>query len=83
MKNLTRSDEINSEEPDQSQPAHFALLANAQHRLGRSDEARKLLDRLRQLLQQDRWKNDADSQAFLREAESLINQFSTGTTVVN
>ena len=44
----------------------------AQNRLGRSDEARKLLDRLRQLLQQDRWKNDADSQAFLREAEQLI-----------
>ena len=44
----------------------------AQHRLGHSDEARKLLDRLHQLLQQDDWKDDADSQAFLREAESLI-----------
>jgi hypothetical protein len=44
----------------------------AHHRVGHSDEAPKLLDRLRQLLQQDRWKNDTESQAFLREAESLI-----------
>ena len=36
-------------------------------------EARELLDRLRELLQQDRWKNDADSQAFMREAERLMN----------
>ena len=46
----------------------------AQHRLGDSDEARELLDRLRQLLQQDRWKNDADSQGFLREAECSSNR---------
>ncbi|MBI3465676.1 MAG: hypothetical protein HY000_21875, partial [Planctomycetes bacterium] len=48
----------------------------AQYRLGRSDESRKLFDQLRNSLQQDRRKNavgvDADSQAFLREAESLI-----------
>ena len=46
----------------------------AQHRLGRSDEARKLLDRLCHLLQQVRWKNDPDAQAFLGGAESLINR---------
>ena len=44
----------------------------SKHLLRRSDEGRQLLDRLRQLLQQDRWKNDADSQAFMREAEGLI-----------
>ena len=43
----------------------------AQHRLGRNDEARKLLDRYRQLLLQDYWKN-VNSRAFLREAESVI-----------
>ena len=72
MKFLSRSDEINANELGQSQPADIRFLAMAQHRLGRSDEARKLLDRLRQLLQHDDWKDDADSQAFLREAESLI-----------
>ena len=46
----------------------------AQHRLGHSDESRELLDRLRQLLQQDLWKDDADAQAFLREAESVIQR---------
>jgi len=44
----------------------------AQHQLGRPDEAKKRMDRLRQLLQLDRWKNDAESQAFLREADKLI-----------
>ena len=51
----------------------MACLAMAQHRLGRSEDTRNLLDRLHQLRQQDRRKNDADSQAFPREAESLIN----------
>ena len=51
----------------------LVFLAIAQYRVSRTDQARQLLDRLRQLLQQDRWKNDADSHAFLREAESLIN----------
>ena len=67
----------------------MASLGMAQHRLGRRDEALKLLDcpcqllqpedearqqldRLRQLLQQYRW-NHVESQAFLREAESLMN----------
>jgi tetratricopeptide (TPR) repeat protein len=70
---LTRSDKLNSKQfGGQSHPADVAFLAMAHHRLGHSDEARKLLERLRQLLQQDRWKNDAESQAFLREVESLI-----------
>jgi hypothetical protein len=44
----------------------------AHHKLGQDDEASKLLARLRGMLQQDRWKADAESQAFLREAEALI-----------
>ena len=44
-----------------------------QHQLGQRDAARATLARLRETLQQDpRWANDADSQAFLREAETLI-----------
>ena len=39
---------------------------------GRTADARQLLDRLRQLRPQDLWNNDADSQTFLRQAESLI-----------
>jgi hypothetical protein len=45
----------------------------AQHRLGHTAEACELLDHLRQLLQQNDWKDDADSQAFQREAETLID----------
>ena len=47
----------------QPNPADSAFLALAHHQLGHGDEAKKLLDQLRQLLQQDRWKNDAEFQA--------------------
>ena len=65
---LTRAERL-----DRSHPIAVAYLAMAQHRVGGTDEARQLLERLRQLLQQDRWKNDADYHAFLREAKALTN----------
>jgi hypothetical protein len=45
-----------------------------QHQLGRHAAARATLARLREIIQKDadRWANDADAQAFLREAEALI-----------
>jgi tetratricopeptide (TPR) repeat protein len=69
---LTRSDALYAKQYCQSRPADLAFLAMAQHRLGRADEARKLLDRLRQSLQAAPWKTDSTAQAFLREAEDLI-----------
>jgi hypothetical protein len=44
----------------------------AHQRLGHPAEARKLLDRLCQLLQDARWKTDAEAWGFLHEAESII-----------
>ena len=72
LKALTRSDEIYSKQPTGPEPGDIAFLAMAYHRLAHADQARQLLDRLRQLLEQDRWKNDTDSLSFLREAEALI-----------
>ena len=69
---MTRSDNINSTGPDGRQPATLAFLAMTQHQLGEPSTARATLARLRETLQQDpRWANDADAQAFLREAEAL------------
>lgn len=45
----------------------------AHHQLKNTDAARKHLEQLRSLLQSDRWKDDPESQAFLREAEQLTS----------
>jgi hypothetical protein len=56
-------------------PADLAFQAMAQHHLGRGDEARATLVRLRQVLKNPRWDEDAEAEAqsFLREAEELID----------
>jgi tetratricopeptide (TPR) repeat protein len=69
---LTRASELNAKQRGGPHPANIAFLALAQHQLAHRGEAKKLLDELRKLLQQDRWKNDDESQAFLREAEVMI-----------
>ena len=65
--------EINTAGPNGTQPADFAFLAMIQQQLGQPSPARAALARLRETLQQNpRWANDADAQAFLREAAALI-----------
>ena len=53
-------------------PAGLAFLAMAQRRLGRPQEARASLDRLRESLKDPRRAQDTEAQAFLREAESVV-----------
>lgn len=72
METLSRSDELNIPAFEGSIPADIAFLAMTQHHLGHADEAARFLRQLRQLLESDRWKSDAESQAFLKEAEELI-----------
>ena len=67
LETLTRSDGI-----QQDHPANAAFLAMAHSRLGHEDRARAELARARELLSQDRWKQDEESQVFLLEAEDLI-----------
>jgi tetratricopeptide (TPR) repeat protein len=54
-------------------PADVAFLAMAQHQLGKKDEAKATLARVREIMKQPGWAKDAEAQGFLREAETLIN----------
>ena len=45
----------------------------AQQQLGQRDAARATLTRLRDLMQQPKFKDNPEAQSFLREAETLID----------
>ena len=64
---LTRSNDLNEEK----MPADLALLALAQHRLRRFDQARGTLGRLRAVMEDPQQAGDSEAQAFLREAEMI------------
>jgi tetratricopeptide (TPR) repeat protein len=53
-------------------PANLAFLAMAQRRIDKNEEAKATLARLREVIKQERWANEAETQGFLREAEELI-----------
>jgi WD40 repeat protein len=72
LESLTRSDQLNSKGDNKSLPADLAFLAMAHQKLGHHDEAKKFLSRLREALADPKRRADAESQAFLREAETLI-----------
>ena len=72
LETLRRSDEVNSKREPGGIPADVAFLAMSLHQLGRTEEARTVLERLCSLTQNERWASDEDAQAFLREAEELI-----------
>jgi dipeptidyl aminopeptidase/acylaminoacyl peptidase len=71
-KTLIRSGELNTKQLGGHHPADIAFLSMSQARLRQNDESLKSLATLRQLLEQERWKNNADAQGFLREAEAVI-----------
>jgi serine/threonine protein kinase/tetratricopeptide (TPR) repeat protein len=56
-----------------SHPPDIAYLAMALHRLGRAEEAKVTLDRLRDLLKDERFAEDEKAKACLAEAEKLIS----------
>jgi hypothetical protein len=64
---LTRSSDLNH----QKEPSDLAFLALAQHRLGLSEPARETLGRLRAVMKVPQWAVNTESQAFLREAETI------------
>jgi Flp pilus assembly protein TadD len=53
-------------------PEALAFLAMAQHQLGQKEQAKATLARLRETVTKPRWAKNAESAAFLREAEALI-----------
>jgi tetratricopeptide (TPR) repeat protein len=68
---LGQSQKLNVTEDD-PEPTYLAFLAMARHQLGHKEQAQANLRRLREVMKQPRWANDAQSQAFLREAEELL-----------
>jgi WD40 repeat protein len=50
----------------------LAFLAMTQHQLGQEVEAQATLARLRKVMQQPNWARNGQAQAFLREAEELL-----------
>jgi hypothetical protein len=54
-------------------PAALAFLAMAQHQLRESPQAQETLARLREIMKQPARAKDAEAQAFLREAEALLD----------
>jgi tetratricopeptide (TPR) repeat protein len=73
IQTLTRSLDLNAKANGGTpHPADVAFLAIAQHQLGRTDEARRLLGELRELAMLPVLAGNAEAQSFLREAEQLI-----------
>jgi WD40 repeat protein/tRNA A-37 threonylcarbamoyl transferase component Bud32 len=69
---LQKAEPINRKQDTARLPADLAFVAMAQYQLGHKEEAAQTLDRLRARMQISLWGRNADSQAFLREAETLI-----------
>jgi hypothetical protein len=58
---------------NKSNPCDIAYIAMAFHRLGRAEETKVTLDRLRDLLKDERFAEDEKAKACLAEAEELIS----------
>src|SRR5262249_41332684 len=71
---LTESEKLNTVAFKGTPPMDLAFLAMAQHQLGKREEAKATLARLREAMKQERWAKDAEAQAFLREAEETLQQ---------
>jgi tetratricopeptide (TPR) repeat protein len=69
VETLARCIAAGEKPPSEAQPAELAFLAMAHKKLNHVDEAKRLVDRLRRLLADDRFKGDTEAVAFLREAE--------------
>jgi len=68
---LTKSESLNARWGG-IQPSDLAFLAMAQHQVGKMDEAKATLGRLREVMKQPQWVNNTEAQGFLREADELI-----------
>jgi hypothetical protein len=73
LQTLAQSDRLWAVQLYGSIPADQAFLAMAHYRLGHREKARLYLNRLRELTKTAWWAVGEEGQAFLREAEGLIN----------
>jgi tetratricopeptide (TPR) repeat protein len=76
---LTQAANLNSTRGEDLRPEGLAFLAMAQHQLGKNDEAKVTLARLREVMKQPHWARKAgEAQGFLREAEELFQGKAAG-----
>jgi len=71
---LARSEAINSTPANGSHPADLAFLTMARYERGQKDKAQESLRRLREALKREQWAENAEAHAFLREAETLLQE---------
>jgi WD40 repeat protein/tRNA A-37 threonylcarbamoyl transferase component Bud32 len=74
LKSLTDAEQIYKDLSGNAHPGDQAFVAMAQHQLGRHDEARETLRRVRIAMDQPRWTNDEETRAAWREAEELLKE---------
>jgi len=73
VETLNASAELNARSTGAFATADLAFLAMAHHQLSNDEEAGRHLEQLRYSLELNRWKKDAESQAFLVEAEQVTS----------
>jgi hypothetical protein len=69
---LTQAEPLNAKRYRDTFPGDPAFMAMAHYHLGQKDQATTALSRLRERMKEPRWAIDAESQAFHREAEALL-----------
>jgi WD40 repeat protein/serine/threonine protein kinase len=69
LRQAVRLDESQRQGPT---PVPLSFLAMAHYRLGHKDQAHEMLERSRETIKHERWSRDEEVQAFLEEAELLI-----------
>jgi hypothetical protein len=80
LSTLTTSETLSATK-EGAQMKNLAFLAMAQYQLGKTDEAKATLGRLREVREQPRWAKDAEAAVFLREAEGLIGGYWIGSAL--
>jgi len=72
LKTLTKADKIRTTKNEEPSPANIAITTMALHKLGRSEEAKMALDRLRGLFGDEEFAYDQEAQVFLFETEKVF-----------
>jgi WD40 repeat protein/tRNA A-37 threonylcarbamoyl transferase component Bud32 len=71
---LTLSYEKHVRSPDDPEPGDVAFLAMSHHALGHARESQQFMGELTRLLEEDRWKKNAEATAFLKEAQERLSK---------
>jgi tetratricopeptide (TPR) repeat protein len=72
LETLSKSEKLNAILFRGSHPSDLAFLAMTYQRLAQKEKGQEMLGRLRETVKKPMWVNNAEAQAFLREAEALM-----------